>query len=426
MRVIFLTQYYPPEVGAPQNRLSDLARRLVRMGHVVTVMTAMPSYPAGRIQPSYRGKVYAREQLDGVTIHRSWILATKSLNVPLRLASYLSFVLSSLVAGALCLRRADVLLCESPPLFLGVTGFILARLKRARFVLNIADLWPQSAVAVNVVTNRGAIRLAEKLELFLYRRAHLVTAQTRGIADDITHRMPGHDVRVLTNGADILRFAPDQPATALLDRFDLRERFIVGYAGIHGPAQALESVVDAGPLLANYPDLVLTLFGDGPLKSDLESRARIRHVGNVRFFPLQPAETMPGLLCLWSIGIVPLFNSELGRGALPSKMFEMMAAGLPIVLSAPKGEATALIEESQGGLCVEPENPEALATAIGRLYRENPLREELGRNARAYIARHYDREIIAQRFVSYVMPPGDGLSQEAAAPEVRRDGVSCR
>jgi glycosyltransferase involved in cell wall biosynthesis len=403
MRLIILTQYYPPETGAPQNRLSDLAKRLVKLGHDVTVFTAMPNYPSGRIHDGYQKRIHLCQIMEGITVHRSWVFATKSHKILPRLINYFSFVFSSLLIGALCLRRADFLLTESPPLFLGISGYVLSKLKRAKLVMNISDLWPKAAADMKVVTNEWLLRRASWLEEFLYRRAALVTGQTRGIVDDIQQRLPHKEVRLLTNGADLECFKPERADAACSRALGLEGRFVVGYAGIHGLAQSLDKVVDAGDHLRDYPEIVIAFFGDGPLKGQLQEQAREKNLNNVRFFPTQPREHMPGLVASWGAGVVPLYTGALARGALPSKMFELMAAGVPVLLSAPRGEATSLIDAAEGGVCVEPENPAALARAILTLYRDPSRRNQLGRSARAYVSRYYNRQSIAEQFLTYLI-----------------------
>lgn len=403
MKLIILTQYYPPETGGPQNRLSDLAKCIVRMGHQVTVLTAMPNYPTGMIYPGYRRKIYMRETIEGVLVHRSWIFAVKSRRALPRLANYFSFMLSSLICGAFCLGRADFLLTASPALLLGIPGYVLSKLKGARFVLHVSDLWPKAAAEVKVVTNKWLINGALRLEKFLYRRAALVTTPTQSMVLEIQRCVPQTNVRLLTNGADTDQFQPHRGQRTLLAEFGLEGRFIVGYGGIHGLAQALNEVVDAGVYLMDFPDIVIAFFGDGPIKSELEQRARGKRLKNVRFFSLQPRERMPGLVALWSVGLVPLFNSVLGSVALPAKMFEIMAAGVPVLLSAPTGEASCIIEAAQGGVCVEPENPRTLAEAIIKLYQNPAWRLELGQNARRHVERYYNREVITHQFLQYLL-----------------------
>jgi glycosyltransferase involved in cell wall biosynthesis len=259
---------------------------------------------------------------------------------------------------------------------------------------------------MKVVTNRSLISMARRLEEFLYRRAALITGQTQGIVTDIRRRMPRKRVRLVTNGADLDRFGPEKADPSLLDELGLDGRFIVGYAGVHGLAQSLDRVIDAAIHLKEFPDIVIACFGDGPLKERLVRQAREKRLENVRFFPAQCRERMPGLVAHWGVGLVPLYGGTLARGALPSKMFEIMAASVPVLLSAPAGEASALIEEAQGGVCVEPENPAALAEAVVKLYRDASLRRQLGGNARAYVTRRYDRQIIAEQLLRHLSELG--------------------
>ncbi len=404
MRLLILTQYYPPETGAPQNRLSDLARRLARRGHAVTALTAMPNYPKGRIFDGYRGRLVFREILDGVRVLRTWIYATPGKGFAVRLLNYFSFVATSLLFGSGRIGRQDVVLVESPPLFLGITGWILARLSGARLVFNVSDLWPASAVALGMVRNRALIGAAERLELFFYRAARLVTGQTRGIVDDIRRRCPGSPVLLYTNGVDTAAFGPEagRARAEIRRRHGLAEdAFVAGYAGLHGLAQGLDILLDAAK---RAPQVVFALWGDGPVKADLQARAA--GLANVRFFPTLPSRDVPGLLSSFDAAVVPLKKDPLFQGALPSKMFEAMAAARPLLLAV-DGEARALVERAGAGLCVPPEDGGALAEAVERLRGDPALAAQLGAQGRAHVLEHYDRERIAERL-------------ERALEEVRR------
>ena len=396
MRLLILTQYYPPETGAPQNRLGDLARRLARRGHAVTVLTSMPNYPKGRIFEGYRGRATMEERIDGVRVLRTWIYAAAGKGFAVRLLNYFSFVATSLLFGTGRIGRQDVVLVESPPLFLGISGWLLARGSGARMVFNVSDLWPASAVALGMVRHRGLIAAAEALEMFLYRAARLVTGQTQGIVDDIRRRCPRTPVLLYTNGVDTAAFEPDSGRR----RGEIRRRhglpedaFVAGYAGLHGLAQGLDVILDAA---TRAPDAVFALWGDGPVKPDLEARAAARGLRNVRFFPTLPSREVPGLLAAFDAAIVPLKRDPLFLGALPSKMFEAMAAARPILLAV-DGEARALVERAGAGLCVPPEDGTALAEAVERLRSDPALAARLGAQGRAHVLEHYDRERIAAR-----------------------------
>jgi glycosyltransferase involved in cell wall biosynthesis len=402
MRLILLTQYYPPETGAPQNRLHDLSRRLVSMGHDVTVLSAMPNYPAGRIQEGYRGRLFMSEEIDGVKVLRSWIFATKSRRFIPWVSHYFSFVFTSLLFGAVKLPRADVLITESPPLFLGITGYLLAKLKRATFVLNVADLWPKAGVDLGLLKSPLQIGVLNFLERVLYARAKLVTGQTQGIVEHVEEVVPTKKTWLLPNGADTERLSPDGGDPGYLKEFGLSDKFVVGYGGLHGPAQSLKTVVDSARHLQDHPDIVIALFGDGPEKSDLIQRARLAGLHNVLFFPLQAGDRMPGLVPLWDVGLVPLYDGKLMELARPSKMFEIMACGVPLILCAPPGEASEIVQGAGAGLWVAAEDPAALATAILELHGDPALRSRLSSQGRCLIESRFDRRVIAEEFAGHL------------------------
>jgi glycosyltransferase involved in cell wall biosynthesis len=399
VRLLILTQYYPPETGAPQNRLSDLAQRLHQAGHQVTVLTALPNYPRGEIFENYRGRLLMEESRSGIRIVRTWIYATPRKGFVRRLLNYFSFVFSSFVLGVWKAGSPEIVIVESPPLFLGLSAWLLAFFKNARLVFNVSDLWPDSAVAMGILHNPWLIRLSKWLEEFLYRRSFLITGQTQGIVDNIQSRFPDKRVALITNGVDIKRFmhAAGDRKSEIKNEFALTDKFVVGYAGLHGLAQGLESVIQAAGLLATEKDIVFAFFGDGPEKEKLVQL--VNHLGlqNFRFYPSQMTERMPAIIGSFDIALVPLRRLELFKGALPSKMFEAMAAAVPIVVSI-DGEARALVERARAGLFVEAEDSKAMAGAILELYRDRERLTTLGLNGRQYVIEHYDRQKIAERF----------------------------
>lgn len=405
MRILILTQYYPPEVGAPQNRLSDLAKRLAEFGHVVTVLTALPNYPKGEIYEGYRGYVVMEEWAKGVRVIRAWIYTTKGRSFIKRLMNYFSFVLSSLAVGMWKVGRQDIVIVESPPLFLGLSGFFLSRLKRARLVFNVSDLWPESAVAMGFLRNKFIIDLSKWLEEFLYRHSHLITGQTQGIVDSIQSRFPNKSVSLITNGVDVESFGPlleDHEKEKKKGEFGVEGKFIVGYAGLHGFAQGLETIIQVAQILVEYEDIRFVFFGDGPEKEKLVQLASQVRLTNVHFYPPQPVSCMPKIISVFDVALVPLKRLELFKGALPSKMFEAMAAAVPLITSV-NGEARTLVDKAQAGLYVEPEDPKAMADAILQLYKNPSCRRTLGQNGRQYVAEHYDRQKIARKFERLVI-----------------------
>jgi glycosyltransferase involved in cell wall biosynthesis len=424
MQILILTQYYPPETGAAQNRLSDLARRLTKAGHRLTVLTAVPSYPKGEIFEGYRGRFTMREDKEGIRIVRTWVYVTKRKGFILRILNYLSFAVLSPIVGWLTAKRLDVVIVESPPLFLGVSGYLLSRLKRAKFVLNVSDLWPESAVALNVLRNRWLIRWATRMEEWLYNKASLVTGQTQGIVRSIQRRCAHTPVHLWTNGVT-LEFL-EQAAHARISRSLLREqfgfgkKFIVAYTGLHGLAQGLDTLLRAADLLRQREDIQFCFFGEGPEKPKLQLIAAERGLRNVQFYKPLPASEMVELLASVDVSIVPLKRNDLFKGALPSKLFEALGAGVPVLLAL-EGEAKELIEKSRGGLLVEPENPEDMAQKILRLCQDSDLCIQLGMNGREYVRAHYNREEIAKNFESCILLPRSPISVSVAT-EPGEDG----
>jgi len=398
VRLAILTQYYPPEIGAPQARLSQLAARFVEQGHEVFVLTAMPSYPLGRVYPGYGG-IWRREVLGGVTIIRSFIFPTKSAGLVPRLANYFSFVMSSLLVGSLTLPKVDYLLTESPPLFLGITGYVLSRLKRARWIFNVSDLWPESAVRLGIVREGWPLRVAQRLEAFCYRKAWLVTGQSRGILDDIFGRFPGLRTFHLTNGVDTEVFGPHRRAETQRRVLGPEGSCVALYAGLHGLAQGLEQILEAADLLRNEAGLQFVLLGDGPDKEKLLAEARRRGLSNMRFLDPRRFDEMPGILASADVLLVTLKKHI--PGAVPSKIYEAMGTGRPVVLAA-SGEAAEIVDRHQAGIVVEPGDAAALSRAVKALLDAPDLRCRLGENARRAAETHYDRRAIAARFIDHL------------------------
>lgn len=397
MKILFLTQYCPPEVGAPQNRIFEFAKQLKKFGHEVTILTAMPNYPRGEIFEDYKGKKLVNENIEGIDIVRTRIYATKSKEFTKRLRNYLSFTWSSIAQGTTHIGTQDFIITESPPLFLGWSGYVLAKLKKAKFIFNVSDLWPESAVKLEVLHNEALIKASTWLEEFCYRKAAAVTCQTQGIVDNITNR--GFDrrkIHLITNGVDTKFFKRENRSKEYRGSIGINDKFAVVYAGIHGLAQGLEVVINAAEILRKERDIKFVFIGEGPEKPMLQEMVKEKNLDNVIFLPMQNKKDMPKIIASMDATVVPLKRLDLFKGALPSKMFEALSSELPIILAV-EGEAKELINKAKGGIAVEPENEKAIAKAVLTLYKDKSLREELGRNGRAYVMEHYSREAITRK-----------------------------
>ena len=398
MHLTLLTQYYPPEIGAPQARLSELAAHFIRRGHAVTVLTAMPNYPTGKIHAGYRGFI-RRERNKGAEVIRAFIYPTSTARLVPRLLNYFSFVLSSALVGSLLLRRADYLLVESPPLFLGLSGIWLSALQRARMIFNVSDLWPESAVRLGVLRSGGfSFRLAARLESLCYKRAWLITGQSKTILADIEGRFPNRPTFHLSNGVDTRIFRAEY-ATHTQEGVAGAGTLTVLYAGLQGLAQGLDQLLEAAERLGPGAGLRFTFVGDGPEKKALVERARQRRLSHVDFLDPLPAREIPAMLARADIVIVPL--KMFIPGAVPSKLYEAMASARPVILIA-EGEASDIVREHGAGIVVTPSDIEGLAEAL-RMLRDKPeLRRALGENGRRAAEHQFDRAKIANRFIDHL------------------------
>ena len=399
MRILILTQYYPPEVGAAQNRLSCLARFLKRAGHSVTVLTAVPNYPSGNIHAQYRNRLIVEEVEEGITVLRTWLYTRPGLRFFGRLANYLSFSALALVMAVNKVGRQHVVITECPPLFTGFSGFFISKLKRAKFAFNISDLWTDSAVDLGMLKNKTLIALAHRMELFLYQRADLITCQTQGIVSGVRARVPEATIALVTNGieGDFFRKTDDARGRRLQRSYTASGKFVVGYAGLHGLMQDLETVVDAARLLRDNDRVAFAFYGDGPQKVKLMRRVSEERLENVEFFPPQPVDRMPEIFAGFDAMVVPLRDLPVLKGAIPCKLLEAMAAGVPIVLAA-LGEAKHVVEAGRCGIVVLPEAPQLMADAICALHHNEPMRVSFGQNGRQHAFEHYNRDRINERF----------------------------
>jgi len=395
LRILFLSHYFPPEIGAPQIRMYELAQQLARGGDSVTVLTAFPNYPTGVVQEGYRGRFSMVEHVGEVTVVRRWVYATPNEGFFKRIVNHLSFVATSLTA----LRkvgRVDVMFVQSPPLLIGLSTLMFSWLKRAPYVFNVSDIWPQSAVELGVLRNPLAIRLAEALERRLYRKAARVTVPTRGMHARLSGRVsPPGKVVLLTNGVDVDVYGPQAPDMDLARRLGLEGRKVFLYAGTHGLSQGLGVILDAARI-TNDPDILYVLAGEGADKAALVARAEREGLANVRFLPNQRKESMPSFLNLAYAAIITLKPLDVFKAALPSKMFESMAVAQPIIGSL-WGEAAELIEQADCGLVAAPGDAVALQQAVAALAADPGRAREMGRNGRAHVVEHFNRAKIALR-----------------------------
>ncbi len=404
MKLLILTQYFPPEVGAPQNRLFELAVRLKKLGIEVSVLTAMPNYPQMKIYNGYEGKNYMYEEIEGIPVHRASIYLPKNKSIIQRLLNYFSFVYSSAKIGKNKIGNVDIIMCESPPLFLGYSALYLKRKKKAKLIFNVSDLWPESAEKLRVVTNKWMLKLAYRLEKKLYQKSILVTGQTQGICKNINERFPKVKTFWLPNGVDVSYYNPSTITSNWRIENDFSESDILYlYAGIIGLAQGLEIILKTAELVKSNPSIKFILLGSGPEKKKLLSIKTEKQLSNVYFFDAVSKLQMPKIVKASDVSIIPLRKLELFLGAIPSKIFENLAMEKPVILAV-DGEARELfVNQGKCALYSEPENAEDLTKNVLLLANNEDLRKQLGERGRIYVEESFNRNTIAKNFYTKLM-----------------------
>ena len=357
----------------------------------MTVITCVPNFPDGEVFPGYRNRWYQEENIDGIRVVRVKTFITPNEGIVLRMLDFLSFMCSAILAG-MFQRKPDVVISTSPQFFAAVGGWGLAKIRRKPFIFELSDLWPASITAVGAMKQNVFLRLMESLELYLYRRAAAVVALTSSFKKDLVRRgIPSEKIAVIPNGVDLPRYAPRPRDEGLAGQYGLNAHFVVGYIGTHGMAHALDKVLDTAERMQHLTDVQFLFVGGGAGKAKLVEEATARKLNNVVFVPPQPKERMPEFWSLCNVALVHLKNTPVFETVIPSKIFEAMGMGLPVLLACPKGEASLIVESEGAGLCVPSEDPVALEEAILRLKNDRRLYARCAVSSHAAAPR-YSRE----------------------------------
>jgi glycosyltransferase involved in cell wall biosynthesis len=405
MRILFLSHYFPPEVNAPASRTFEHCREWAAQGHQVTVVTCAPNHPRGKVYDGYHNRLWQREERDGIQVVRLWTFISANEGFLKRTLNYVSFMVAAILAAPF-LPKADVVLTTSPQFFNGLAGYFVSRMKRAPWVLEIRDLWPESILVVGAITNRRVIRFLEWLERFAYRKAdHIVPVTDAFRRYMIGKGIPAEKITVVKNGVDLARYRPSPPDPVVRGELGLEGKFVASYVGTHGMAHHLETVLEAAALLRHRADIAFLLVGDGAERARLLSMKESAGLDKVVMLPQQPKERIPVLWAASDLSLVLLKKSDLFKTVIPSKIFESMSMERPIVLGV-EGEAAEIVDAAGAGVCIEPENAAALAAAVEDLAGDGARREAIGRSARQFVATHFDRRVLAQRYLALLEAVG--------------------
>lgn len=401
MNILFMTAYFPPEIGSASHLFYDLSQSLARKGHRITVVTTFPRRHAANVPETYqRGGFFPLSEYVGY-VHVIRIAELPTFRDSLFSRGLEHFILPiALLLGGLISKRQDVIVVYSPPLPLGLSAFILSKIKNIPFVVNVQDLHPKALVNAGRIKNHVLIRMLEVIEELIYHKADCLTVHSEGNRKHVISKGVSHDkVFVIPNWPD----TPDAGSLERLDEFrkknSLDEKFIVTYAGIFSLSQDLETIIDCASLLRDQKDILFLLVGDGFQKKKLVDKANALNLKNLRFLPFQPRQNYHLVLKSSNVCLVSLRKSVVKTPVVPRKLQDIMASGCAVIANVPlDGDVPKIIEKAQCGLCVESENPKELAQAILQLYRDPLLREKLGRNGKKYAEKHFSLSVCTRKY----------------------------
>ncbi|MBK7599775.1 MAG: glycosyltransferase family 4 protein [Acidobacteria bacterium] len=400
MKITFLCQYFPPEMGAPAARTYEHARHWAALGHEVTVITGFPNHPTGIIRPEYEGQFVKRESIDGIDLLRTWVYCAANKGFFKRVLNFLSFFFSSFLLGSVMTARPDVVVGTSPQFFCAVSAYLLSVIKRAPFVFEVRDIWPQSAVELGALKNPLIIRALESIEHFLYRRARLIIVVAESTRPYLLAKGVNPDkIRIVPNGIDA-QYLESATATPeeIREQYDLNGKFVVSYIGTHGMSHALDVVLKAAGRLRDDTSVRFLFVGEGAEKEKLKKLALELKLDNITFVGEQPRERLLAFYRASDVSLVPLKRLDIFKKVLPSKLFELMGVGCPVICSV-EGEAAELVKRSGGGECIEPENVDSLVESIRRLEKNKELRLQMSANGRTFVREFYLRSNLAENYL---------------------------
>jgi colanic acid biosynthesis glycosyl transferase WcaI len=400
VKILYVSQYFPPEMGAPAARADELARHWVRMGHDVTVLTGFPNHPTGVVPVEWRSRLHGllyKETVDGVRVVRTWLWPLPNRKAHERIRNYASFWVSASVSG-LGLQMPDVVIGTSPQLLVALSGWWLAWWKRVPFVFEVRDLWPESLAAVGAGREGSALhRTLGAIAGFLYRRSDHIVVVTPAFKDHLIEHweVPAQKISIVENGVETDLFRPCPPEKVP----GTEDRFLICYIGTIGMAHGLETLIAAADQLQRtLPNAMFLLIGEGAEKERIEQLAAARELSNIRFLGQQPRERIPGYIAGVAVCLVMLKKTELFKTVIPTKLLEYMSCEKPVIVAV-DGQARKIVEEAGAGVFVEPEDSSALADAVHVLAADPERRCRMGISGREYILSHLSRERTAASYL---------------------------
>ena len=406
MKILYVSQYFPPEMGAPAARAAELAHHWAQAGHDVSILTGFPNHPTGVVPEEWRSRLSRliyKETIHGVQVFRTWLWPLPNRKAHERMRNYASFCISAAVRG-MAIPRPDVIIATSPQLLVGLAGWWLAFSRQIPFVFEVRDLWPESLTAVGVGDENSLLhRTLAKIAGFLYQKADRIVVVTPAFREHLIRhwRVPEEKIAVVENGVETDLFSPQSEASnqAIRRHLNAEEKFLVCYIGTMGNAHGLETLLDAAATLQHdQPNVLFLLIGEGAEKERIKSLAQSCNLANILFLDQQPREKIPAFISASDASLVLLKKTEVFKTVIPTKMLEFMSCARPVILGV-DGQAREILEEAHAGLVIEPENSDALVDAIRYLAANRKEASELGQNGRAHILRKYSRRQTAEKYI---------------------------
>jgi colanic acid biosynthesis glycosyl transferase WcaI len=406
VKILYVSQYFPPEMGAPAARASELAFHWAESGHEASVLTGFPNHPTGVVPeewlPRLRRVTY-QEKIRGVDVYRTWLWPLPNRKAHERMRNYASFCISSAIRG-MTIPRPDVIIGSSPQLLVALSAWWIAFARQAPFVFEVRDLWPESLVAVGVGSEDSLLhRALAKIANFLYRRSGLIVVVSPAFKDHLIRRwnVAPEKIAVVENGVETELFAPSSSdSTAeLRQQLGAESKFLVSYVGTMGMAHGLETLLDsAARLRSQNSEVLFLLIGEGAEKERIKALAQSNGLTNVQFVDQQPRERIPAYISASDACLVLLKRTDVFKTVIPTKMLEFMSCARPVILGV-EGQARQIVEQAGCGIPVEPENAEALASAINHLANNRDLGQAFGQKGREYILQNFSRRSTADKYI---------------------------
>jgi len=399
LRILILSHHFPPEVSAGANRFYEMAKVWIQAGHSVTVVACAPNHPTGKAYPGYENSLWKRETVDGIEVIRVWTFLSPNTGIVRRALSFSSYLVSATI-GSLFIPKPDLVISTVPHIFCGLAGFAVSSLRRTSWIFDVRDLWPESIVSVGAMNRGRIIRFLEAIERFCYHNAtHIVSASGAYLPHFLSMGIASEKISVITNGVDLKLFHTSLDPAAFLKSHDLEGKFVVSYVGTHGLAHNLDVILEAADRLRSRNDIAFLLVGDGAQRDRLMERRRAMGLANVLMLPQLSRDQIPAVLTASGASVVTLRPTPLFELVIPSKMFEAMALGRPIILGV-RGEAKRIIEEGQCGVTFSPGSADELARQVEMLAGDPALCRRLGENGRRFVAAKYDRDKLAAEYLT--------------------------